>query len=57
MLHHLANIVSQLPNVPAVYAMYGGRGRGLHVAYVGIADYVRGRINQHLINRDIVIGN
>ena len=49
MLRHLANVVAQLPNAPAVYAMYGGRGRGLYVAYVGIADDLRGRINQHLL--------
>src|SRR6476660_7223155 len=52
MLRHLANAIAQLPNAPAVYAMYGGRGRGLHVAYVGIADDLRGRINQHLLRRD-----
>jgi len=38
MIRHLANAVSQVSNIPAVYAMYGGRGRGLHVAYVGISD-------------------
>jgi len=52
MLRHLANAIAQLPNAPSVYAMYGGRGRGLHVAYVGIADDLRGRINQHLLRRD-----
>ena len=44
--------VTDLPNVPAVYAMYGGRGRGLHVAYVGIADALKRRVMQHLIKRD-----
>jgi hypothetical protein len=34
MLRYLANAIAQLPNAPAVYAIYGGRGRGLHVAYV-----------------------
>lgn len=44
--------ISDLPNSPAVYAMYGGRGRGLYVAYVGIAGSLRSRINQHLVLRD-----
>jgi len=44
--------ISQLPNRPAVYAMYGGRGRGLHVAYVGVAGKLKSRIAQHLIRRD-----
>jgi hypothetical protein len=46
------SFVSDLPNVPAVYALYGGRGRSVHVAYVGIADALRRRIDQHLIKRD-----
>lgn len=46
------NMLSKLPNVPAVCAMYGGRGRGLHVAYVGIADVLRRRVMQHLVSRD-----
>jgi hypothetical protein len=29
--------VSELPTCAAVYAMFGGRGRGRYVAYVGIA--------------------
>jgi hypothetical protein len=44
--------ISHLPNKPAVYAMYGGRGRGLFVAYVGIADVLKRRIAQHLIDRN-----
>jgi len=44
--------ISDLPNVPSVYAMYGGKGRGQYVAYVGIADKLKRRIIQHLINRD-----
>jgi len=44
--------VSQLPQVPAVYALYGGRGRNLYVAYLGITSRLRGRIQQHLVNRD-----
>ncbi len=45
-------LVSDLPNTPAVYAMYGGRGRGRYVAYVGIADSLKRRVSQHLIGRD-----
>jgi len=44
--------VSDLPTVPAVYAMYGGRGRSLYAAYVGIASNLRSRITQHLVLRD-----
>ncbi len=44
--------ISDLPSRPAVYALYGGRGRGLHVAYVGMARDLRARITQHLIRRD-----
>ncbi|RMG56022.1 MAG: hypothetical protein D6723_01400 [Acidobacteria bacterium] len=44
--------ISELPNVPAVYALYGGRRRGVYVAYVGIADALRRRIIQHLVGRD-----
>ena len=44
--------VSELPNEPAVYAMYGGRGRDKDVAYVGIARKLKQRIQQHLVRRD-----
>lgn len=44
--------ISELPNVPAVYALYGGRGRSSHVAYVGIARKLKQRVIQHLVNRD-----
>ena len=44
--------VAKMPIVPAVYALYGGRGRGIYVAYVGIAKSLRGRVEQHLIRRD-----
>lgn len=40
--------ISDLPSVPTVYAMYGGKGRGCYIAYVGIAKALRGRIEQHL---------
>ena len=44
--------VSDLPNVPAVYAMYGGQRPHLYVAYVGIAGKLRNRVVQHLVRRD-----
>lgn len=44
--------ISDLPNTPAVYAMYGGKARGLHVAYVGIANSLKRRVEQHLVRRD-----
>jgi hypothetical protein len=43
--------ISLLPKIPAVYALYGGRGQGLYVAYVGVADRLRNRIEQHLVMR------
>jgi hypothetical protein len=44
--------ISELPNVPAVYAMYGGRGSSAYVAYVGMGSTLKQRIEQHLIRRD-----
>jgi hypothetical protein len=44
--------VADLPQVPSVYAMYGGRSRGRYVAYVGIAKSLKPRIIQHLVRRD-----
>src|SRR5689334_13075455 len=44
--------ISDLPNVAAVYAMYGGHKNGAYVAYVGIADVLKRRIAQHLLKRD-----
>ena len=44
--------IAELPNKPAVYALYGGRGRGLYVAYVGAAEALKRRIIQHLVSRD-----
>ncbi len=46
------NQTSALPQQPAVYTLYGGRGRSRHVAYGGIAGKLRQRIIQHLVNRD-----
>ena len=44
----------KVPVGPAVYAMYGGRESGgrLYVAYVGVADKLKTRLQQHLIRRD-----
>jgi hypothetical protein len=42
---------SSLPQAPAVYALYGGDQRK-YVAYVGVADKLRSRIEQHVIRRD-----
>lgn len=47
-----AMTISQLPNGPAVYALYGGRARGGRAAYVGMTDKLRQRITQHLVRRD-----
>jgi hypothetical protein len=44
--------VYDLPNVPAVYALYSGGKRTSYVAYVGIAGKLKSRIKQHLIGRD-----
>ena len=47
-----SSLLSSLPNRPALYAMYGGRGGNKYVAYVGVAGELRPRIGQHLIRRD-----
>jgi hypothetical protein len=44
--------VSDLPNRPAVYALYGGSESSAYVAYVGIAGALETRIDQHLVRRD-----
>jgi len=45
---------SEIPNVPAVYALCGGATlhRGTYIAYVGNAAKLRSRIRQHLIARE-----
>jgi hypothetical protein len=50
MLH--VSSVTKLPNVPAVYVLYGGKESNMYAAYVGIADKLRNRIEQHLVRRD-----
>ena len=41
-----------LPNIPAVYALYSGVRRSSYVAYVGIGKNLKQRVIQHLIKRD-----
>ena len=41
-----------LPNNPAVYALYSGGKGPQYAAYVGIAGKLKQRITQHLIRRD-----
>jgi hypothetical protein len=48
----IVTALSNVPNVPAVYAMYGGRDARQYVAYAGIADKLRQRLTQHLVRRD-----
>jgi hypothetical protein len=44
--------IADLPNCPALYALYGGAGRHAYVAYVGITDKLKRRVAQHLLTRD-----
>lgn len=44
--------IREIQNVPAIYALYGGRGPNEYVAYVGVADKLRQRIQQHLVKHD-----
>lgn len=44
--------ISELPNLPAVYVLFGGKSSKRYVAYVGIADKLKRRIEQHLVTRD-----
>lgn len=43
---------AELPEEPAIYALYGGQRKALYVAYVGQAGQLRTRITQHLVRRD-----
>jgi hypothetical protein len=47
----IVSAIGQLPSAPAIYAMYGGEGRR-YVAYVGLGDHLRRRVEQHLILRN-----
>jgi hypothetical protein len=44
--------ISQTPNHPAIYAIYGGRGGKNQAAYIGISGNLRRRIEQHLEKRN-----
>ena len=44
--------ISNVPNKPAVYAMYGGHGKREYVVYVGVADHLKHRVNQHLVRHN-----
>src|SRR3954451_13493235 len=43
---------SEIPQRPAVYVLYGGRGQSGFVAYVGDAGKLRDRLIQHFVVRD-----
>jgi hypothetical protein len=47
-----AGTVADLPDVPAVYALYAGRGRDVYVAFIGVTQDLKTRIEQHLVSRD-----
>jgi hypothetical protein len=49
---HIERALSDVPNVPAVYVLFGGRGKKLHVAYVGESKKLKNRMSQHLVGRD-----
>jgi hypothetical protein len=44
--------IVEIPNVPSVYAMYGGKGAAIYVAYVGVAGKLKQVVIQHLVRRD-----
>lgn len=45
--------VHDLPTDPALYVLYGGAGRSLHAAYVGITgSSFRSRMRQHFLHQD-----
>lgn len=44
--------IADLPNCAALYALYGGTRKRAFVAYVGVADSLKRRVAQHLLNRD-----
>jgi hypothetical protein len=48
-------LISDLPKVPTVYAMFSGQGRSRYVAYVGLGSKLRGRLEQHLVRRDTCV--
>ncbi len=44
--------VADLPSVPAIYGLKGGRTRASYLAYVGKTGDLKRRIKQHLTQRD-----
>jgi hypothetical protein len=46
------SLIDDLPTAPAVYVLYGGKKGNRYPAYVGIAEELRNRIEQHLVRRD-----
>ena len=44
-----------LKPIPAVYALYGGRGGSLYCAYPGVSRRLRQRVLQHLVLRDSTV--
>jgi hypothetical protein len=48
----MVSSISKLPNVPAVYVLFGGKKGDRYPVYVGIADKLKNRIEQHLVRRD-----
>jgi hypothetical protein len=44
--------IGDMPTLPAIYALYAGRGGNGRCAYVGKTKNLRARILQHLVRRD-----
>lgn len=44
--------IRDLPNEPAIYALYSGHAKGEYVVYVGATKKLRQRVEQHLIKHD-----
>lgn len=44
--------VLNLPQTPAVYAMFSGKGNRAYCANVGVADKLKQRIQRHIVKRD-----
>ena len=40
------------PKSPGIYALCAGRGKAMHVAYVGMAGNIRQRLVKHLVERN-----
>lgn len=51
-MNKVVSVWSDVPRVPAVYAMHGGEPPRTWVAYVGIAGDIQGRLIQHFVRRD-----